>query len=218
MGRTPNDDRLARERLGYYCDLQSLNSEDAVTWSFFGTLAYMPIDDRRRVCAGLFERLDLPVPTGDVFVWLWRRLPHPEKLDSNGGPEIDFGLMSADTLILGEAKWNSAVGSGQGVAKNRTQLDLRLAYCEELAPRLLPAVKHRVVLGVGRTNAVFRAVSKDETPRATAERVNKKQGRTDQRLRTSATNGTRAWVSVNGSASAGASVVVRRKSKRPSGS
>jgi hypothetical protein len=63
--------------------------------------------------------------------------------------------MSADALILGEAKWNSAVGSGQGVAKDRTQLDLRLAYCEELAPRLLPAVKHRVVLGVGRTNEVF---------------------------------------------------------------
>ena len=28
--------QLATERLGFYSDLQSLNSEDAVTWSYFG--------------------------------------------------------------------------------------------------------------------------------------------------------------------------------------
>lgn len=114
IGRTQEDDRVAREGLGYYCDLQSLNSEDAVTWSFFGTLAYMPSLDRKRVCAGLFKRMGLPAPDEQVVVWLWRRIPHPEKPESGGGPEIDFGLMSRDSLVLGEAKWNSPLGTGQG--------------------------------------------------------------------------------------------------------
>ena len=38
----PNESRdLLRETLGYYSDLQSLHSEDAITWSFFGPLAYL---------------------------------------------------------------------------------------------------------------------------------------------------------------------------------
>jgi hypothetical protein len=154
-GRTREDDQFARDGLGYYCDLQSLNSEDAVTWSFFGTLAYMSAESRHPICAELFKRLDLPSPEGDVLVWLWRRIPHPEKPESSGGPEIDFGLMSAESLILGEAKWNSPVGIGQGVRKNRSQLGLRLSYCEQMAPRTLPFVRHRVILGVGRSNDVL---------------------------------------------------------------
>ena len=39
-GKTEEDDRLARAALGHYSDLQSLNSEDAITWSFFGPLIY----------------------------------------------------------------------------------------------------------------------------------------------------------------------------------
>ncbi len=155
QGRSSEDDRHARDGLGYYCDLQSLNSEDAVTWSFFGTLAYMAPEARHKICAALFDRLDLPVPEGDVLVWLWRRIPHPEKPQSGGGPEIDFGLRSADSLVLGEAKWNSPVGTGQGIKKNQSQLDLRLAFCEQLAPKLLPSVRHRVVLGVGRGDILF---------------------------------------------------------------
>jgi len=155
LGRTPQDDELARQALGYYCDLQSLSSEDAVTWSFFGTLAYMQASDRNLVCQALFKQLGLPAPEVDVLVWLWRRIPHPEKPESSGGPEIDFGLMSADSLILGEAKWNSPVGTGQGVNKDRSQLDLRMAFCEQLAPRSLPSIRHRVVLGVGRTSDVL---------------------------------------------------------------
>jgi len=158
-GRTPADDALAREGLGYYCDLQSLNSEDAVTWSFFGTLAYMPASDRNLVCQALFKNLGLPAPQSDVFVWLWRRIPHPEKPESSGGPEIDFGLMSSDSLILGESKWNSPLGTGQGINKDRSQLDLRLAFCEQLALRSLPSIRHRVVLGVGRTGDILTTTS-----------------------------------------------------------
>ena len=45
-----------------------------------------------------------------------RGIPHPDTLVP-GGPEIDFGIQTADTLILGEAKWLSGVGRLQGVAK-----------------------------------------------------------------------------------------------------
>jgi hypothetical protein len=58
-------------------------------------------------------------------------------------------------MILGEAKWNSPLGTGQGLDKDRSQLDLRLAYCDQLAARALPDIRQRVVLGVGRTSALL---------------------------------------------------------------
>lgn len=36
------DLETATSGLGYYCDLQSLHSEDAITWSVFGTIARAP--------------------------------------------------------------------------------------------------------------------------------------------------------------------------------
>ena len=32
--------------LGHYCALQSIGSEDAITWSFFGTLMHAPDEER----------------------------------------------------------------------------------------------------------------------------------------------------------------------------
>jgi hypothetical protein len=85
-----------------------------------------------------------------VVIWLWRWIPHPEKPASSGGPEIDFGIETEECLVLGEAKWNSELGVGQGVAGDRSQLALRVDYCTQLAPRVLGSVRHWVVLGVGR--------------------------------------------------------------------
>ena len=39
-GRTDDDTRAVAATLGHYTDLQSLNSEDAVTWSFFGPMIH----------------------------------------------------------------------------------------------------------------------------------------------------------------------------------
>ncbi|MEI9477028.1 MAG: hypothetical protein WCO26_10685 [Deltaproteobacteria bacterium] len=36
---TGADLEKAKRSLGYYCDLQSIHSEDAITWSVFGTVA-----------------------------------------------------------------------------------------------------------------------------------------------------------------------------------
>jgi hypothetical protein len=112
-GATPEDDSAARSGLGFYCDLQSLNSEDAITWSIFGILAYLPDPERTRAIGRLFSLIDLGSPTGSIACWLWRRLPHPEKPESNNGPELDFGFLTDTVFVLGEAKWNSPLGVGR---------------------------------------------------------------------------------------------------------
>ena len=154
-GATTEDSTAATSGLGFYCDLQSLNSEDAITWSVFGNLAYLPALERRTIWNNILDLLHEAPLESDPTCWLWRRLPHPEKEESNGGPEIDFGCMAERTLILGEAKWNSPLGTGQGVNKDRSQLDLRRAYLERLAPRAFPEAKRRIVLGVGRRADLF---------------------------------------------------------------
>ena len=153
-GKTDEDDRVVRDCLGHYCDLQSLNSEDAITWSFFGPLIYGPNAWREQFASHLFQALGLST-SSLVALWLWRRIPHPEKPASTGGPEIDFGIHCERALVLGEAKWNSQIGSGQGVAGNRTQLDLRVAYCTGLGLKALPSIERWVVLGVGRATDVL---------------------------------------------------------------
>lgn len=153
-GKTPEDDLAVRQRLGHYCDLQSLNSEDAITWSFFGPLIYGNESWRQHFAGHLFRWLDLPEPSR-ITIWLWRRIPHVEKLASNGGPEIDVGFQSETTVILGEAKWNSHLGRGQGVAGNRSQLDLRTSFCNQLGMKWMPSVSHWSVLGIGRASDVL---------------------------------------------------------------
>ena len=79
---------------GYYSDLQSIHSEDAITWSVFGTLAHAPNEIRNKFISELLQSLNLDseaVNSSEVF--LWRRIPHPDTLVS-GGPEIDFGILT----------------------------------------------------------------------------------------------------------------------------
>ena len=161
-GKTPEDDASVRSCLGHYCDLQSLNSEDAITWSFFGPLIYGPATWREDFATKLLKTIGFPAPSA-VALWLWRRIPHPEKPASTGGPEIDFGLQTDRSLILGEAKWNSQLGSGQGVAGDRTQLDLRLAYCSGLGRLALTSIQHWAVVGVGRESDVLHQGDSSET-------------------------------------------------------
>jgi hypothetical protein len=39
---TGEDLKRCRSGIGFYCDLQSINSEDSITWSVFGTVARAP--------------------------------------------------------------------------------------------------------------------------------------------------------------------------------
>src|SRR5207247_3920535 len=68
-GKTAEDDHAVRQCLGHYCDLQSLNSEDAVTWSFFGPLIYGPAEWRQEFANRACAAFGLPQPTS-ATIWL----------------------------------------------------------------------------------------------------------------------------------------------------
>lgn len=138
----------ASATLGFYTDLQSLQSEDAITWSVFGPLIYQDEPTRCRYTNSLLKTLGITCQAdGPVSMWLWRRLPHPDTLVS-GGPEIDFGIQASNVLVLGEAKWRSPVGAKQGVAKDKDQILLRREFLEKYGEKIYPSCRHFVVLGV----------------------------------------------------------------------
>jgi len=147
VGKTEDDTSAATSTLGHYSDIQSLNSGDAITWSIFGNLAYAQASARLEVLNSILTSIGASTIDDPPVCWLWRRLPHPEKPSSSGGPEIDFGFISRTTLVLGEAKWNSALGVGQGIARDRSQLFLRALYCDGQARKALPMVTNFIVLG-----------------------------------------------------------------------
>jgi hypothetical protein len=132
----------------FYSDLQSLHSEDAITWSAFGPLIYATPGARDTFVRQLLRSIDVPCKdTGTTRIWLWRRLPHPDTLVP-GGPEIDFGIQTEDIFLLGEAKWLSSISASQGVSRDKDQLMLRHEFCEKYGRRLLPSCKQFIVLGV----------------------------------------------------------------------
>ena len=142
------DLEIATSGLGYYCDLQSLHSEDAITWSVFGTIALAPQDILELWLRDLFRLIDLPdARTDNAEISLWRRIPHPDTLVS-GGPEIDVGITTSNTVILGEAKWLSGIGAAQGKAKDKDQIQLRGEFLAKYGAGIFPDRPHKVVLGI----------------------------------------------------------------------
>ena len=137
----------ACSKYGHYSDLQSLRSEDAVTWSVFGTLIYADPAIRAAYARELLLALDVPVSDREFDVWLWRRVPHPDTGGHNG-PEIDFAIQSEHLLLLGEAKWGSGIGSAQGVLKDQDQLSLRRLFLESRSSDLFARQTTLVVLTV----------------------------------------------------------------------
>jgi len=132
------DFETATSGLGYYCDLQSLHSEDAITWSVFGTIARAPKDFLESWVRDLFRLIDLPVSDStNAEIFLWRRIPHPDTLVS-GGPEIDVGIMTLNTVILVEAKWLSGVGAAQGKARDKDQIQLRGEFLAKYGAVIFP--------------------------------------------------------------------------------
>lgn len=140
-------DAASNVTLGFYSDLQSIHSEDAITWSVFGPVIYDRREAREAFVRDLFSAIDIQASAEHANVWLWRRLPHPDTLVS-GGPEIDFGIHTDDVFLLGEAKWRSPVGAAQGVNRQKDQLTLRREFCEKYGRRLLPNVRRFAIVGV----------------------------------------------------------------------
>lgn len=134
--------------IGYYCDLQSLHSEDAITWSVFGTVARANQTQKEKWVADLFALMDLREASPDhADIFLWRRIPHPDTLVP-GGPEIDFGIMTRNALVIGEAKWLSDVGAFQGKNKDKDQIRLRGDFLKEYGRRLFPTASVHAVVGL----------------------------------------------------------------------
>ena len=153
--------RKSIDFLGYYSDLQSIHSEDAITWSVFGTISRTEIKIRNEWVRDFFETIGIKVEcVNDSEVFLWRRIPHPDTLVS-GGPEIDFGIHTEDTIILGEAKWLSSIDYAQGKNRDKDQIQLRVEFLNKYGQRLFPSVQQMIVLGIGLTNDVVKVGQKE---------------------------------------------------------
>jgi hypothetical protein len=63
---------VAISQMGFYSDLQSLHSEDAITWSIFGPVAYAAASVRRAFVKELLELIDVRGSSENARVWLWR--------------------------------------------------------------------------------------------------------------------------------------------------
>src|SRR4051794_25204728 len=72
------DAAVLAARLGHISKFQSLNSEDAVTWSWFGTLGLAEPASRRLVIQWLYDRLDLALTASSkITIDQWMRIIHP---------------------------------------------------------------------------------------------------------------------------------------------
>lgn len=148
-GYTPEELGPLTRTMPHYCALQSLHSEDAMTWSVFGPLVYAPAEVRERWTRGLLDALGLTSASEKgATISLWRRLPHPETWGV-GGPEIDVMLLTRDSIVLLEAKWLSNEGTGQGKDKNRGQMELRRDLLSKHGLRpLFPNCRHFALVGL----------------------------------------------------------------------
>jgi len=143
----------ARERLGHYCPLQSINSEDAATWSFFGPLMRSPGGVRSRFMTWLLEAVGVRYePCARCSIDLWRRIPHPEK-PSAPGPELDVVLDGDEAVVFVEAKWGSSEDVAQGLGGVSTQMGLRRDFLEIYGRRIY-GQRRFVVLGVVVADAI----------------------------------------------------------------
>ena len=109
---------LAAE-LGSISKFQSLRSEDAITWSWFGTLAVADDQARVRTVQWLYDRLGLNASASEeVRIDQWLRVVHPNALSSPNGPEIDARIDDPRVaLIYVESKWGAQLGSGKGAVE-----------------------------------------------------------------------------------------------------
>ena len=143
-----HDLEAATHKMGFYSDLQSLHSEDAITWSVFGVVAYASQEIRCAFADALLNLLGIAAsPARTAHIALWRRIPHPDTLVS-GGPEIDVVLQTEQAIIFGEAKWRSGIGRAQGKERDKDQIALRREFFEKYGLAIYGKVPHYIVLGV----------------------------------------------------------------------
>lgn len=120
-------------RDGSISRLQSVRSEDAVTWSLFGPLLAEPAGTRAAFLDALLGLAGIAVEASKVCeIELWKRQPHPDTGNTAHGPEADVILRSDRAVVCVEAKWGAKEGDGQGSARNMTQRDMRVHTAKTL--------------------------------------------------------------------------------------
>jgi len=132
----PEDQAILSESLGYYSDLQSVHSEDAMQWSYFGPLVYGKPSERVEFSNWMADLLGIRGRNRECAMALWRRIPHPDTF-GNGGPELDLMITGDALAIIVESKWRSAEGQWQGMTGNQSQLQLRRQFIASTGRRLL---------------------------------------------------------------------------------
>ncbi|MBT3273582.1 MAG: hypothetical protein HN368_10520 [Spirochaetales bacterium] len=149
-GFSEENARICIAGLGYYSDLQSLHSEDALTWSVFGTISRADIAIRAKWVLAFFDLLSLEcTPSENTEVALWRRIPHPEKpIGESNGPELDFAIFTDAASVFGEAKWRAKVATNQGVSGKKSQMELREEFFDRYVHSIYPDITHQDVVGV----------------------------------------------------------------------
>jgi hypothetical protein len=163
LGAAQHGEKLpasVREKLGHYSALQSINSEDAITWNFFGGLINQP-SASASFLNWLCARLELPWAGNSAAIAdVWRRIPHPDKPIAPG-PELDAVLIGEEIVVMVEAKWGSIEGTGQGVAGDKGQIQLRREFLTAYGRRIW-GKRGLLVLGVTRDSPLMIADGPDD--------------------------------------------------------
>ena len=142
-----------QKELGYYTNLQSINSEDALTWSLFGYISKQDNETRTKFVNELLEKLNFDNNQKKSVINLWTRIPHPDTF-GRGGPEIDVFIQSEEYIFLIECKYKSEIGKNQGKEKNKDQLQIRSEWCNKIGKKIFP--KHKfIVLLIGEEKPEF---------------------------------------------------------------
>lgn len=115
------------------CRLQSVLSEDAITWSLFGPLLDASEVVRAEFLDHLLELAGIRAAANSrCEIRLWRRTPHPDTGRTAHGPEADALLIGDQAVVCVESKWRARIAAAQGVAKNLTQVDMRRGTVDAL--------------------------------------------------------------------------------------
>ena len=134
-GFPQRDHKKLTEMLGHYSDVQSLSSEDTVTWSVFGCA------NEEGWLNDMLAEMFGPVQRPERWdIALWSRIRHPDTGQMKHGPESDVVIESDAWRYVIEAKWTSDIS----LHKNgQTQIEMR-AYQAQLND--LPPEKSGVIV------------------------------------------------------------------------
>ena len=131
----PEDVQAVTAKLGFYTDLQSAHSEDAMVWSYFGPISRAQAAERNEWARWFCSLVEVNTPVASSDICLWRRVTHPDSFGS-GGPEIDALIVVDEAVIIIEAKWRSSESRWQGIDGRSSQMQLRDKYLCDLGERV----------------------------------------------------------------------------------